>query len=103
MLSVNEDLECGFDAMWRTLDFPKKYSFTFFNCDLYDPTHRNKLNGLVSTVAILSNDTGMEFCTKKCGIVILKRGKVVKFNGLELPSGDKIKEYYMELATWLKS
>ena len=34
----------------------------------------------------------MEFGIKKCGILTLKRGKVVKSNGLELPSGDKIKE-----------
>ena len=34
----------------------------------------------------------MEFGTKKCGILILKREKVVKTDGLELPSGDKIKE-----------
>ena len=34
----------------------------------------------------------MEFGIKKCGTLILKRGKVVRFDGIELPSGDKIKE-----------
>ena len=34
----------------------------------------------------------MDFWIKKCGIFILKQGKAVKSNGLELPSGDKIKE-----------
>ena len=34
----------------------------------------------------------MEFGAKTCGTLILKRRKVVKTEGLELPSGDKIKE-----------
>ena len=34
----------------------------------------------------------MDFWIKKCGIFILKQGKAVKSNGLELPSGDKIKK-----------
>ena len=34
----------------------------------------------------------MEFGIKKCGTIILKRGKVVRSDGLELLSGEKIKE-----------
>ena len=32
----------------------------------------------------------MEFSTKKCGTLVLKRGKVVRSDGLELPSGERI-------------
>ena len=38
-----------------------------------------EVNGLVSTVQILSNDTGMEFGIKKCGALVMKRGKVVAY------------------------
>ena len=38
-----------------------------------------EVNGLVSTVQILSNDIGMEFGIKKCGALVMKRGKVVAY------------------------
>ena len=53
--------------------------------------NERKINGLVSTAEIFSNNIGMEFGAKKCGTRISKRGKVVK-TGLELPSGEKIKK-----------
>ena len=37
----------------------------------------SEVNGLVSTVQMLSNDSRMEFGIKKCGVRLLKRGKVV--------------------------
>ena len=43
-----------------------------------------EINGLVSTVQILSNDIGMEFGIKKCGALVLKRGKVVSSEGVEI-------------------
>ena len=58
---------------------------------IYGKSER-EINGLVSTVEIFSNNIGMEFGAKKCGTLTLKRGKVVETEGLELPSGDKIKE-----------
>ena len=39
---------------------------------------------------VFSADVGMEFGTKKCSTLVLKRGKVVGCDGLELPSGEKI-------------
>ena len=36
-----------------------------------------EVNGLVSTVQIVTNDTGMQFGIKKCGVLSLKRGKAV--------------------------
>ena len=76
-----------------TLKCGLKLNHLLFMDDLkiYGKSER-EINGLVSTVEIFSNNIGMEFGAKKCGTRILKRGKVVKTEGLELPSGDKIKE-----------
>ena len=51
-----------------------------------------EINGLISTVQILSNDIGMEFGIKKCGVLVLKRGTVVSSEGVEMPDGERIKE-----------
>ena len=48
---------------------------------------------LVNTVYKFSEDIGMEFGIKKCGVLVLKRGKVdkVKSRGLNLPNGKLMK------------
>ena len=76
-----------------TLKCGLKLNHLLFMDDLkiYGKSER-EINGLVSTVEIFSNNIGMEFGAKKCGTLILKRGNVVTREGLELPSGDKIKE-----------
>ena len=51
-----------------------------------------EINGLVSIIQILSNDIGMEFGIKKCGVLVLKRGNVVSPERVEMPGGEKIKE-----------
>ena len=51
-----------------------------------------EVNGLVSTVQILSNDIGMEFGIQKCRVLVLKRGKVVSSEGVETPYDERIKE-----------
>ena len=50
-------------------------------------------NSLVNTVYTFSEDIGMEFGIKKCGVLVLKRGKVdkAKSRGLNLPYGKLIK------------
>ena len=53
------------------------------------------------TVHIFSTDIGMEFGIKKCGILILKRGKITRSEGIELPNGDKLKEVGEEGYTYL--
>ena len=49
--------------------------------------NEHELNALASTVEIFSTDIGMDFGIKKCGTLILKRGKVVRSDGIELPMG----------------
>ena len=51
-----------------------------------------KVNGLALTVQILSNNTGIKLGIKKCGLLVLKRVKVVPSEGVEMPDGEKIKE-----------
>ena len=39
-----------------------------------------------------SEDIGMEFGLKKYGVVIIKKGKLVKFDGINLPNQEIMKE-----------
>ena len=52
----------------------------------------NEIKGLVPTAEVFSQDIGMEFGIKKCGVIIMNRGKVKSTGGIELPSGKKIRE-----------
>ena len=40
---------------------------------------------LVQTVHTFSTDIGIEFGIKNCGLLVLKRGKIVKMEGVVLP------------------
>ena len=42
------------------------------------------LESLVQTVRIFSDDTGMEFGIDTCVVLVLKRGKIAKFDGISL-------------------
>ena len=52
----------------------------------------DQIDSLVKTVFIFSEDIGMEFDLKKCGAVIPKKGKLVKFDGIHLPNQKRMKE-----------
>ena len=52
----------------------------------------NEIKGLVSTVKVFSQDIGMEFGIKKCVVIIMNRRKIKSRDGIELPSGEKIRE-----------
>ena len=64
----------------------------------------NEIKGLVSTVKVFSQDIGMEFGIKKCGVIIMNRGKVKSTDGIELSSGEKIRKIeedrYKYLGCW---
>ena len=45
-----------------------------------------QIDSLVQTVFTFSEDIDMEFGLKKRGVVILKKGKLVKFDGIHLPN-----------------
>ena len=52
----------------------------------------NEIKGLMSTVEVFSQDIDMEFGIKKFGVIIMNRGKVKSTDGIELPSGEKVRE-----------
>ena len=49
------------------------------------------LDSFVQTVRIFSDDIGMEFGIEKCATIVLKRGKITKFDGISLPDGKVMK------------
>ena len=51
----------------------------------------NEIDSLVTTVNVFSEDIGMMFGVQKCGVVVMKRGKVVSSDGIQLPNGETIK------------
>ena len=55
----------------------------------------DQIDSLVQTLFIFSKDIGMEYwyeILKKCGVVILKKGKLNKFDGIHLPNQEIMKE-----------
>ena len=61
----------------------------------------DQIDSLVQTASIFSEDLGMELGLKKCGVVILKKGKLVKFDGIHLLSQEIMKEVYEKRHTYL--
>ena len=51
-----------------------------------------QIDSLVQTVHTFSTDIGMEFGIKKSGVLVLKRSKIVKMEGVVLPDGQVMKE-----------
>ena len=45
----------------------------------------DQIDSLIQTVFIFSEGIGMELGLKKCGVVILQKGKLVKFDAIHLP------------------
>ena len=54
-------------------------------------SHERQIDSLINTVCVLSDDIRMAFGLKKCGVVAMKRGKVVKYDGVDLPDGRRMK------------
>ena len=48
--------------------------------------NRNQMDSIVKTVHVFSTDIGMELGLSKCGVLVLKKGKIVKQNGISLPN-----------------
>ena len=42
-----------------------------------------QIDSLINTVRVFSDDIRMTFRLKKCGVVVIKRGKVVKYDGVD--------------------
>ena len=53
-------------------------------------------NTLVIIVHVFSTDISIEFWIKKCGILTIKKGKIVKSEGIKLPDGVVMKQVGQE-------
>ena len=51
----------------------------------------DQMDSLANTMRIFSEDIKMEFRLPKCGVLIMKRGKVVKSEGINMPDGKLMK------------
>ena len=88
LTQILRKVKCGY-----TLKSGEKLNHLLFMDDLkLFAKDERETNSLLSTVQIFSNDIRMEFGIKKCGVLIMKRGKVMLTEGIELPSGDTIKD-----------
>ena len=70
----------------------KKINHLLFMDDLKLFTKNgDQIDKLVNTVRIFSEAIKMEFGLPKCGVLIMKRGKVVKSEGISMPDGKMMK------------
>ena len=53
---------------------------------------KNQIDPMVQTVDILSEDIGMQFGIKKCGVLIMERVKVIRTDGIRLPDGQHMED-----------
>ena len=53
--------------------------------------NEKEVDTLVNTVRLVSEDIGMQFGISKCAMLILKRGKKFRSEGIKLPDGQMIK------------
>ena len=53
---------------------------------------KNQIDSLVETVHIFSEDIGMQSGIKKCGLIIMERGRVIRTDGIRLPDGQQLKD-----------
>ena len=49
------------------------------------------LDSLIQTVRMFSEDIGMQFGIDKCAMLVMKKGKIVKSDGIQLPNDKVIK------------
>ena len=63
---------------------------------------KNQTHPLVQTVRIFSEDIGMQFGLKKCGVLIMERRKVVKTDGIRLPDGQHMEYIDQTFYTYLQ-
>ena len=71
-----------------------KVNYLLFMDDLnfFCQNDERELDSLVSTIQLFSCDIGMEFGLKKCGVTVLKRGKLNKTEGIQLVNSETMKE-----------
>ena len=85
---------------WRKKEY--KLDHLLFMDDLkYFSKSKEQMDTPVKTIYIFNIDIGTEFEMKKCGILTMKRGKVVRHERIKLSNSEVIKEVVKEGYTYL--
>ena len=79
-------------AAYEFSESKEKINHLLFMDDLklYNRSEKG-LNTSVQTVYVFSENIGMEFGMEKCAMLVMKKGKIVKSVGIELPNGKVLK------------
>ena len=85
---------------WEKKEYKLNHLLFMDDLKLYAKSEE-QTNTLVRTVYVFSTDIGMEFGIKKRGIITMKRGKIVKSEGIKLPDGEMMKQVGQEGYTYL--
>ena len=85
---------------WRKKEYKLNHLLFMDDLKLYAKSEE-QTNTLVRTVYVFRTDIGMEFGIKKCGILTMKRDKIVKCEGIKLPDGEVMKQVGQEGYTYL--
>ena len=76
---------------WRGKEFKLNHLLFMDDLKLFGKSD-DQIDSLAQTVFIFSEDISMEFGLKTCGLVVLKKRKLVKFDGIHLPNQEIMKE-----------
>ena len=85
---------------WGKKEYKLNHLLFMDDLKLYAKSEK-QTNTLVKTGYMFSRDIGMEFGTKKCGILTMKKGKIVKSERIKLPDGEVMKQVGQEGYTYL--
>ena len=75
---------------WGNKGFKLNHLLFMDDLKLFDKS-KNQIDSLVQTVHIFSEDIGMQFGIKKCGVLIMEWGKVIRTDGIRLRVGSYMK------------
>ena len=75
---------------WGNKGFKLNHLLFMDDLKLFDKS-KNQIDSLVQTAHIFSEDIGMQFGIKKCGVLIMERGKVIRTDGIRLRVGSYMK------------
>ena len=85
---------------WGKKEYKINHLFFMDDLKLFGK-NEEQIDSLANTVIICSGNIGKEFDLRKCGILTLKRGQAVRSEGIELPSGEVMREVEQEGYTYL--
>ena len=85
---------------WGKKEHKMNYLLFMGNLKLFSKSE-GQMDTLVRTIYVFSTDIGMDFGMKKCGILNMKRGKVVRYERIKLTNSEIMKEVEKEGYTYL--